>query len=100
MHCPLCDTEKDVKFFTDNKLYHIHKVCISCCVKASKRLTLLTAYDMQICEDFKLDYNLLNSLKGLLFDKQFDKQSIESERIINESEDSPLDENVPNDSLT
>ena len=93
--CPLCDKELPIKSFVDNKLYHEHKVCIKCCVKASKRIDALTKFDMQLCEGLSMDYNLLNSYKGLLFDKQFS----ETERIIEELVNEPLEENVPNDSL-
>lgn len=95
-YCPLCDTKKDIRKFVDNKLYHTHNVCMSCCTKASKRLKLLTDYDLRICKNLGLDYNLLNSLKGLTFDSQFK----DTNRIIDELKTDPLEENVSNDTLT
>jgi hypothetical protein len=89
--CPLCNTEKPIEKFIDNKLYHKHAVCISCCGKASKRLTALTKFDIKLCNNLNLDYDLLNSYKGLLFDKQF---GTDTNRVIDELESEPLDENV------
>ena len=67
-HCPLCLKSKDIKEFTDSKLYHKHSVCIECCDKASKRLAMLTDYDIELCNLLKLDYATLNSYQGRLFD--------------------------------
>ncbi len=94
--CPLCAKEKPIKDFTDNKFYKEHVVCIKCCVKASKRIAKLTDFDVELCENLDLNYDLLNSYQGLLFDKQFDSQ----ENIINELENDPLEDNVPSFPLT
>lgn len=69
--CPLCDIEKDIDKFKDKKLYHKHQVCMDCCTKASQRIEMLTEFDVKLCEDLDLDYALLNSYKGKLFDDQF-----------------------------
>jgi hypothetical protein len=69
--CPLCLKEKSIKEFKDERFYREHQVCMDCCRKASRRLDLLTSYDMDICKRLDLDYDLLNSYKGRLFDEQF-----------------------------
>lgn len=69
--CPLCNKEKSIEKFKDKKFYHKHQVCMNCCDKASRRIEMLTKFDVEICEKLGLDYDLLNSLKGKLFDDQF-----------------------------
>ena len=68
--CPLCRKKKNIEDFKDEKFYRKHQVCMKCCDKASQRLELLTSYDVNICKKLKLDYDLLNSYKGKLFDDQ------------------------------
>ena len=62
-YCPLCQKSKDIKEFTDSKLYHEHSVCIKCCDKASKRLAMLTDYDIELCNLLKLNYATLTPIK-------------------------------------
>ena len=68
--CPLCRTEKSVEEFKDKRFYHEHQVCMDCCTKASRRIKLLTKFDVEICEKLDLDYALLNCKKGKFFDDQ------------------------------
>lgn len=87
--CPLCDEEKPTKMFIDSALYKEHAVCMKCCRLASKRLDALTEFDIKLCEDLGLDYNLLNSYKGLLFDRLLNVPDIE--RIIDKIKNEPLE---------
>ncbi len=69
--CPLCNTKKSIDKFKDKKFYYTHQVCMDCCKKASERIEMLTEFDIKLCENLDLDYALLNSYKGKLFDDQF-----------------------------